>query len=466
MGVSTGCRKQPPISSPRAGNFDWRSLRRFFCALFARKGYVDMNKTSFILKGDFCWSRGPEAVEALRDGCLVSVDGISQGVFRVLPEQFEGLPLLDYSGQLIVPGLTDLHVHAPQYTFRGLGMDLELLEWLDTVTFPEESRYGAIAYAKAAYTKFVEDLRRGPNTRACIFATAHVSATELLMGLLDTAGLSTMVGKVNMDRNCPDSLREESAQRSAEDTATWLEETTGKYRYTKPILTPRFIPSCTDPLMERLSEIQKQYSLPVQSHLSENMGEVAWVQELCPKSKFYGDAYDTFGLFGGAAPTIMAHCVLCGEEEQYLMKQRGVYIAHCPASNTNLASGVAPAGKYLREGQRIGLGSDVAGGTHQSIFRAMADAIQVSKLRWRLQDQSIKPLTASEAFYMGTVGGGSFFGKVGSFEPGYELDAVVLDDGRLSTPRELSLTERLEKVIYLSEDRDVAHKFVQGRMIF
>ena len=425
-----------------------------------------MNKTSFVLKGDFCWSKGPEAVETLRGAYLVSVDGISQGVFPALPEQYRDLPLLDHSGRLIVPGLTDLHVHAPQYTFRGLGMDLELLEWLDTVTFPEESRYADLAYARAAYTKFVEDLRRGPDTRACIFATAHAGATELLMDLLDEAGLSTMVGKVNMDRNCPESLCEESAERSAADTVAWLESSAGKSRHTKPILTPRFIPSCTDELMERLGEIQKQYALPVQSHLSENMGEVAWVQELCPKSKFYGDAYDRFGLFGGAAPTIMAHCVLCSEEEQALMKERGVYIAHCPASNTNLASGVAPAGKYLREGQNIGLGSDVAGGTHLSIFRAMADAIQVSKLRWRLQDQSIKPLTAAEAFYMGTVGGGSFFGKVGSFEPGYELDAVVLDDSRLSTPREISLTERLEKVIYLSEDRDVTHKFVQGRMVF
>ena len=425
-----------------------------------------MNQASFILKGDFCWSKGPDRLETQSGGYLISVDGLSQGVFEALPERYKALPLLDYTGRLIVPGLSDLHVHAPQYTFRGLGMDLELLEWLDTVTFPEEARYADLAYAKDAYSRFVEDMRRGATTRACVFATAHVPATRLLMELLDGAGLCTMVGKVNMDRNSPDSLREASAQASAEDTVTWLRKAADAYRHTRPILTPRFIPSCSDALMERLGEIQREYRLPVQSHLSENLGEVAWVQELCPQSKFYGDAYDRFGLFGGAAPTIMAHCVLSSEEEQRLMKERGVYIAHCPASNTNLSSGVAPAGKYLREGQNVGLGSDIAGGSHLSIFRAMADAIQVSKLRWRLQDMSIKPLTVPEAFYMGTLGGGSFFGKVGSFEPGYELDAVVMDDSRLAVARPLTLSQRLEKVIYLSEDRDVVGKFVQGRVIF
>lgn len=425
-----------------------------------------MSSTSFILRGDLCWSASPDRVETLRDGYLISVDGISQGVFREIPDKYTHLPIVDYTGKLIMPGLTDLHVHAPQYTFRGLGMDLELLEWLDTVTFPEEARYANLDYARTAYQKFVEDLRRGPNTRACIFATLHTPATILLMDLLEESGLVTLVGKVNMDRASPDDLREESADSSARETLAWLDSAVGRYTRTGAILTPRFIPSCTDELMTRLGELQRKYRLPVQSHLSENAGEVDWVQELCPNSKFYGDAYDQFGLFGGDAPTIMAHCVLSGEEEQELMKARGVYIAHCPASNMNLSSGVAPAGKYLREGQRIGLGSDMAGGTHGSIFRAMSDAIQASKLRWRLQDQSVKPLTAAEAFYMGTVGGGSFFGKVGSLAPGYELDAVVLDDRRLSTPRELTLTQRLERAIYLSEDRDVVGKFVQGRRVF
>ncbi|MEG2119889.1 MAG: amidohydrolase family protein, partial [Pseudoflavonifractor sp.] len=366
-----------------------------------------MSKNSFVLKGDLCWSKDSTHIETRQDGYLVCVDGVSAGVFGRLPDRYAAFPLIDYTGRLITPGLTDLHVHAPQYAFRGLGMDLELLEWLDTNVFPEESKYRDLAYAKLAYNQFVEDMKRGPNTRACIFATVHGAATELLMDLLEASGLSTMVGKVNMDRNSPDSLREGSAAVSIAETEGWLARVAGKYAHTKPILTPRFVPSCTDELMAQLGELQRKYTLPVQSHLSENQGEVAWVHDLCPAAEFYGDAYAAHGLFGGSAPTIMAHCVLSEAPERRRMKEQGVYIAHCPQSNTNLSSGVAPVRTFLQEGQHVGLGSDVAGGASLSIFRAMADAIGTSKLRWRLQDQSLAPLTAAEAFYLGTVGGGS-----------------------------------------------------------
>ena len=150
-------------------------------------------------------------------------------------------------------------------------------------------------------------------------------------------------------------------------------------------------------LMERLAGIQRTFGLPVQSHLSENQGEVEWVRELCPSASCYGDAYASFGLFGGGVPTIMAHCVLSGEEEIAMLRERGVWVAHCPASNTNIASGIAPVRRFLDEGLRVGLGSDVAGGHSTSLFRAMADAIQVSKLRCRLQDKSLNPLNVQEA---------------------------------------------------------------------
>ena len=425
-----------------------------------------MSEQSFVMKGDFCWSRDKDTVETRKDGYLVCVGGISVGVFPALPKEYRNLPLLDYSGKLITPGLSDLHVHAPQYAFRGLGMDLELLEWLDTNVFPEESKYSNLDYAKSAYTHFVEDMRKGPNTRAAVFATVHPDATELLMDLFEASGLCTMVGKVNMDRNSPDSLRENGAEASEAATLSWLTHIAGKYKNTLPILTPRFIPSCSDDLMERLGKLQRAQGLPVQSHLSENMGEVAWVHELCPDAKFYGDAYNAFGLFGSGGKTIMAHCVLSEASERKMMKEQGVYVAHCPQSNVNLSSGVAPIRSFLDEGVNVGLGSDVAGGTVLSLFRAMADAIGASKMRWRLQDQKLKPLTASEAFYMGTLGGGSFFGKVGSFESGYELDAIVLDDRRLTGPHDLTLQERLERVIYMSEDHDVVHKFVRGTQLF
>ena len=233
----------------------------------------------------------------------------------------------------------------------------------------------------------------------------------------------------------------------------------------QPILTPRFTPSCSDELMELLHDIQKETGLPVQSHLSENLGEIAWVQELCPWAEFYGDAYDHFGMFGGKCRTIMAHCVYSGEEEIRRMKENGVFIAHCPESNTNISSGIAPVRRYLDEQIPMGLGSDVAGGTTENLFAAMRHAIQASKLRWRLSDQGLKALTVEEVFYLASKGGGAFFGKVGSFEPGYEFDAVVLDDTRLEHPQPLDIKQRLERVIYLGDEREVAGKYVAGRKI-
>lgn len=219
--------------------------------------------------------------------------------------------------------------------------------------------------------------------------------------------------------------------------------------------------------MRELSSIQKTFHLPLQSHLSENPGETAWVQELCPDSAFYGDAYDRFGLFGGEnCPTIMAHCVYSSEQEIALMKKRGVYVAHCPQSNTNLSSGIAPVRQFLEEGLSVGLGTDIAGGHSLSMLRAIADAVQVSKLRWRLTDPSRKALTFAEAFYMATMGGGSFFGKTGSFLNGFAFDALILDDRRFPHPQELTVRERLERLVYLEDGHCLTGKYIAGRKIF
>lgn len=320
---------------------------------------------------------------------------------------------------------------------------------------------------RKAYSIFAEDLKKSETTRACIFGTLHVEATDILMELLEKTGLKTFVGKVNMDRNGPDTLQEKSAEISAADTIRWLDSCTGKYQNVKPILTPRFIPSCSDELMKKLAEIQKHYKLPVQSHLSENPGEVSWVQELCPESSFYGDAYRQFDLFGGKdCPTIMAHCVYCPEEEIQLMKEQGVYVAHCPQSNTNLSSGIAPVKLYLEQGIHTGLGTDIAGGHSLSMLRAVSDSIQVSKLHWRYIDSNRKPLTFEEAFYIGTMGGGEFFGKTGSFLEGYEFDAIILDDTYFPHPQPLTVRERLERLTYLSDARCVTGKYVSGTEIF
>lgn len=420
---------------------------------------------TFALKGTICYSISPQELSVTPNSYLICSQGKCAGIFPVLPEKYRGIPCTDYKDDLIIPGLTDLHVHAPQYTFRASGMDLELLDWLNTYAFPQEARYENLEFARSAYSIFAEDMKKSPNTRACIFGTLHVPATELLMELMDKTGLKTMIGKVNMDRNGSPILQETSAEASAQATVTWIEDTLNRFENTTPILTPRFTPACTDQLMAKLSQIQKKYHLPMQSHLSENFGEIEWVKELCPGTHFYGEAYHQFQLFGGDCPTIMAHCVHSSEEELALMKKQGVYVAHCPQSNTNLSSGIAPARHYLEAGLHIGLGSDIAGGTSLSILRAMADAIQVSKLYWRLVDSSAKPLTLEEAFYLGTEGGGSFFGKVGSFREGYEFDAVILNSSTIPTPLSLSPKDRLERLVYLSDDRNITGKYVSGRKI-
>lgn len=421
--------------------------------------------STFILKGNICYSKTKESMEFHEQSYLVCKDGISQGVFQTLPEEYAECEIRDYGERVIIPGLVDLHVHAPQYTYRGLGMDLELIDWLDINTFPEEAKYEDVDYAEKAYRIFVDDLKKSTTTRACIFATIHKDATDVLMEMLEESGLHTFVGKVNMDRNSPDYLREKSVEEVSDNTALWIEKSRKKYRHTYPILTPRFIPSCTDGCMEELSKLQKKYRIPMQSHLSENLGEIAWVKELCPKTSFYGEAYSQHDLFGGACPTLMAHCVYSGEEEINLMKENDVFIVHCPTSNTNISSGIAPVRMYLDREMKMGLGSDVAGGHSLAMFDTIVDTIQVSKLRWRLMDQSQKALTVDEAFYLATKGGGEFFGKVGSFEKGYEFDAVVLDDENIPTPRRLTLKERLERLIYLSDDRNVVDKYVCGQKI-
>lgn len=426
-----------------------------------------MEKRNFrALKGHIVYSKASDQLEICENGYLVYKGNQIDGVYKELPEEYEGILVEEYGDRIIVPGFIDLHVHAPQYSFRGLGMDMELLDWLETNTFPEEAKYQDAVYAKKAYQIFTDNLRKSATTRACIFATIHKEATILLMDMLEKAGLVTMVGKVNMDRNSPDYLREET-KNSAKETISWLEEVRIKqYQHTKPILTPRFIPSCTDELMHQLKKIQTEYQIPVQSHLSENYGEIAWVQELCPKSEFYGDAYDQFGLFGRDNKTIMAHCVHSDEREIMRMKENGVFIAHCPESNTNLSSGVAPVRRYLEEGMYVGLGSDVAAGSTENMFVAMRYAIQASKLRWRMKDDRLDPLTMPEVFYMATKGGGAFFGSVGSFEPGYEMDAVVLDDSRLMHPQKLSVEQRLERMVYLADEREVYAKYVTGTKLF
>lgn len=420
----------------------------------------------FIVKGNFIFCDEKKNIVIRENSYGICVDGISKGIYDTVPEEYQDLKIVDYGDRLILPGLVDLHVHAPQYGFRGVGFDSELIEWLNTHTFPVESQFKDEEYAHKAYEIFADDLKNSATTRAVIFGTIHEGSTRILMELLEKSGLKTYVGKVNMDRNAPDYYIENSTEESVENTIHFIEEASQSFKRTKPIITPRFIPTCTDELMVRLAELKKKYDLPMQSHLSENRGEIEWVKELCPQTSCYGDAYDQSGILDGKYSSIMAHCVSCPDVEAELLKEKKVFVAHCPKSNLNLMSGIAPIRKYIDKEIPVGLGSDVAGGETLSIFEEMAKAIQVSKMYWRYVDDTCRPITVPEALFLATRGGGAFFGKVGSFDEGYEFDAVVVDDSQVKSQLDLNLTERLERLVYSSGQCTLAAKYVEGKNIF
>lgn len=417
-----------------------------------------------LIKGSFIYSIDKDNIEIKENQYLLIRDGKSEEFYEEIPSRLKNIQIEDYGDNIIIPGLIDLHIHAPQYAFRGMGMDMQLLDWLNTYAFKEEGKYRDLEYAKKQYSKFVSDVKNSATTRLSIFATLHKDATIMLMDMLEEAGIKAYVGKVNMDRNSPEFLTEDTLK-SKEDTIEWLEDTKDRYKNIKPILTPRFIPSCTDNLMEEIKQINNIYNIPVQSHLSENKSEIEWVAELHPDTKNYAEAYNKYNLFGKNNKTIMAHCVHCPDDELELIKQNNVVVAHCPQSNANLTSGIAPIKNMLSMGINVGLGSDIAAGSSLSIFRAMSDAVQVSKLRESLTGQKNQTLTLTEVFYLGTKGGGKFFGDVGSFEKGYEFDAVVLNDKSFGDNSDFTLKERLERIIYLSDDRNIVAKYVAGNKI-
>ncbi|MBQ4432247.1 MAG: amidohydrolase family protein, partial [Synergistaceae bacterium] len=174
-----------------------------------------------------------------------------QGVYMTLPDELINIPVIDFGDSLIVPGMTDLHIHAPQYSFRGMGMDCELLDWLNKYAFTEEAKYADTDYAARAYGIFADSMKRSATTRAVIFGTVHREATLILMDLMESAGIVSYVGKVNMDRNAPDDLRESSAV----ETLKFIRDSAQrKYHLTMPIITPRFIPGCSNSLLDELSE--------------------------------------------------------------------------------------------------------------------------------------------------------------------------------------------------------------------
>ena len=412
------------------------------------------------IKGDIIFTKNINQFEIIEDGYLVIKD---DKIERVCQELDENIDIIDYTNHIIIPGFVDVHMHAPQINNIGLGADRQLLDWLNTYTFKEESKYSNVDFAKKSYNRFVDKLCKNGITSSVIFGSIYKDTTIHLMDLIEEVGLRAYVGKVNMDRNSPSYYIEET-QKSIEDTLEFVEKTINKYKNVKPIITPRFVPSCTVNLMRELGDIAEKYDLKVQSHLSENLDEISLVKELHQECTSYINVYERYGLTR-KNKTVMAHCVWADDEEIKSLIQNEIIVAHSPYSNGNISSGIAPVKKMLQKGVKVGLASDISGGHDMFMGRIMMLASIFSKMRWVHIDNEYTNLTDEELFYMATKGGGEFFGKVGSFEEGYSADFLVIDDKSLEDSNERNVRQRLQRFLYIGDDRNIKSVYVNGKLI-
>ena len=376
-----------------------------------------------IIKGTILSAPALGQLEAVPGGYLVAVDGAIQGVYPVLPEQYAGAPVEDFGDALILQSFADLHLHAPQYPMLGMGMDLPLLDWLNAYAFPTEARFADTGYAREIYRRLARELIANGTTRVCMFSSLHTDATLILMEELEKAGVTGYVGKVNMDRNAAPGVLEETTEGSMRETLRWL-EASRDFRLVKPMLTPRFTPSCTDELMAFLGSLAAERDLPVQSHLSENQAEMAWVRQLHPDCQQYWETYAKYGLWNDR--TVMAHCVWSDGRERRAMGDAGVTAVHCADSNQNICSGVA----------RV------------------------------LDNWETDFLTVPEGWYLGTSAGAAYFGERPGFAPGNRLHALVLADDQLPQPHPLMPQERLERAVYLRQNGAIRAVWSDGRKVF
>ena len=414
-----------------------------------------------LIRGNFIEAIAPGELRITPRGWMALDDGRILGVYGDLPEKYAGAPCEDWGDRLILQGFCDMHLHAPQYPMLGLGMDLPLLDWLDTYAFPTEREFADAAYAHTVFRALAEKLIRHGTTRVSAFSSCHTDATLILMEELEKAGVSGYAGKVNMDLCGGEGLQEGTAGSKAE-TLRWL-DACDRFTNVRPILTPRFTPACTAELMAWLGALARERHLRVQSHLSENLEEIALVKRLHPDCPAYWQTYDKFGLLNGH--TIMAHCVYSNADERRALRDRGVLVAHCPDSNANLCSGHAPVRDMLDEGLQVGLGSDIAGGALPSMFKGMVACLHTSKAK-RVETGWQRPfLTVAEAYYLATTAGAKYFGAGDGFAAGDRLHAVVVGEEGFPPAKDLALWQRFERAVYLAEEGNIAAVYADGRRV-
>ncbi len=410
-----------------------------------------------LYKGNIIFTKEKHTFEVLENGYILEHKGIIKDIGLDLNKKYPNVIVTDYSHKILMPGFVDLHFHAVQYGNLGIGLDEELLDWLNMYTFKEEEKFSNLNYANLIFDEALNHIVKNGTTRIVFFSSIHEKATELLMDLCNKKGIGAYVGKVNMDRNSPETLQE-NTEESFKITKRLMKKGTD---LVKPIITPRFVPSCTKEIMDKLGRLADG-KFPIQTHISENENEIKWVSELHPESKNYLDVYNKSNLV--TDKTILAHCVFCTDNEKEVIKEKGAYVAHCPSANFNLTSGIMNVKDYIDRGIKVGLGTDVGAGQSPSIKDSIVLAIQMSKTN-HIINREDEIMKFSEAFYLATKGGGEYFGKVGSFEVDYELDMLVIKPDFISKEKGISIKEQLQRFIYSGDDRMIETRYCKGKII-
>nr|XP_012135079.1 PREDICTED: guanine deaminase isoform X2 [Megachile rotundata] len=306
------------------------------------------------------------------------------------------------SNQFLIPGFIDCHIHAAQLPNIGIGYDKELLEWLETYTFPLERKYTDEDFAQRVFHKVVEQTIMQGTTTACYFASLYTKASVILGQQVIKLGQRALIGKISMNENRSDGYYE-NTEDSIKNINKFIEEINKlNSPLVKPIITPRFALSCDMTLMKQLGKLTKEKNLHVQSHVSENLNEITAVKNKFPEYSSYSAVYDAAGLLTNK--TVLAHGIYLSDDEIALLKKRGTAVIHCPSSNTCLKSGFCDVRKLKNIGVKLGLGTDVAGGQSSSILDTMKLALHLSQLL-HLSRNNYKALNYIDVFHMATLGG-------------------------------------------------------------
>ena len=376
------------------------------------------------------------------------------GSYQSLSATYAGVDVEHFPGRIIAPGFVDMHIHYPQLDVIGSPAE-GLLPWLENYTFPHEKRFAAPEYRAEAATFFIAELLRHGVTTALAFATSHPESVDALLGEAQRQQLRMIAGKVLMDQNSPDGVRDETEQ-SLLDTEALIQRWHGVDRLGYAI-TPRFVPSCSAAQLAGAGELAAKYpDVWIQSHVAENLDEIAWVKQLYPKARSYLGVYEQFGLLRPRA--VYAHCIHIDDEDRALMRSTGTAAAVSPTSNLFLGSGFFDYASADRTGFMYGLASDVGGGTSFSPFSTMLAAYYVGREGQTKAGVSLKP---QQLWWQHTAGAARALGlegTVGNLLPGCEADFVVLNPKATpllarKTAQATSLDELLFALIVLGDDR-------------